>query len=148
LRAETGAKVIPALDYDERDRALELNDASDALLLDSTEDGAGGTGETGDWEATRELTRELSAPVVLAGGLSPENVREAAQTVRPGRAGAAINRDLGRFRLFGFRHKPFASFAKKCRTLSDIRPFRQSFHSRPTTGGNAALAGNGFFSPS
>lgn len=83
VRAETGAKVIPALDYDERDRALELCDAADAILLDSTEDGGGGTGETGDWEATRELARELSVPVVLAGGLTPENVREAAQTVQP-----------------------------------------------------------------
>lgn len=83
VRAETGAKVIPALDYDERDRALELSAAADAVLLDSTEDGAGGTGETGDWEATRKLARELSAPVVLAGGLTPENVRRAAETVEP-----------------------------------------------------------------
>jgi phosphoribosylanthranilate isomerase len=83
VRAETGAKVIPALDYDERTRALELDTAADALLLDSTEDGGGGTGETGDWEATRELVRELATPVVLAGGLTPENVGRAARTVEP-----------------------------------------------------------------
>ncbi|MFW5935555.1 MAG: phosphoribosylanthranilate isomerase [Halolamina sp.] len=83
VRAETGAKVIPAMDYDERDRALAVDAAADAILLDSTEDGAGGTGETGDWEATRKLVAELSAPAILAGGLGPENVRRAAETVRP-----------------------------------------------------------------
>lgn len=83
VRAETGSKVIPALDYDERDRALALDDDADAILLDSTEDGAGGTGRTGDWEATRELVAELSSPVVLAGGLTPENVERAARTVTP-----------------------------------------------------------------
>ncbi len=83
VRAETGAKVIPAVDYDERDRALELSAAADALLIDSTADGGGGTGETGDWDATRELVRELSTPVVLAGGLTPENVGRAARRVEP-----------------------------------------------------------------
>lgn len=83
VRAETGAKVIPAIDYDERDRALELSVAADALLIDSTEDGGGGTGETGDWAATRDLVRELSTPVILAGGLTPDNVARAARTVQP-----------------------------------------------------------------
>ena len=83
VRAETGAKVIPAVDYDERDRAFELSAAADALLIDSTEDGGGGTGETGDWDATRDLVRELSTPVVLAGGLTPENVGRAVRTVQP-----------------------------------------------------------------
>lgn len=83
VRAETGAKVIPALDYDERERALDYDEAADAILLDSTEDGAGGTGETGDWEATRDLVDDLDSPVVLAGGLTPENVAEAVRTVEP-----------------------------------------------------------------
>lgn len=83
VRAETGVQVILALDYDERTRAQNLDAAADALLLDSTEDGAGGTGETGDWAATHELVRSLAAPVILAGGLTPDNVRQAAQTVEP-----------------------------------------------------------------
>lgn len=83
IRAETGAKVIPALNYDERDRALEYDDAADAILLDSTEDGAGGTGETGDWPVTRDLVAALDSPVVLAGGLTPANVAEAVRTVEP-----------------------------------------------------------------
>jgi phosphoribosylanthranilate isomerase len=57
---------------------------ADALLVDSLdEDGAGGTGKTHDWDRTRRLVDELSTPVVLAGGLTPENVAEAVGTVRP-----------------------------------------------------------------
>jgi phosphoribosylanthranilate isomerase len=47
------------------------------------ESGAGGTGETHDWERSRELVESLSSPVVLAGGLTPDNVAEAVETVRP-----------------------------------------------------------------
>jgi phosphoribosylanthranilate isomerase len=63
----------------------ERHDASaDALLVDSLdESGAGGTGEAHDWERTRELAATLSSPVILAGGLTPENVAEAVETVRP-----------------------------------------------------------------
>ncbi|WP_348607845.1 phosphoribosylanthranilate isomerase [Halobaculum rarum] len=84
IRAETETKVVPVVDYDEPERARELDEAADALLVDSTdEDGGGGTGNTGDWEAAAELRRELVSPVVLAGGLTPENVSEAAATVEP-----------------------------------------------------------------
>ncbi|QZX98470.1 phosphoribosylanthranilate isomerase [Halobaculum rubrum] len=84
IRAETEAKVTPVVDYDEPERARELDEAADALLVDSTgDDGGGGTGETGDWEAAAELRRELVSPVVLAGGLTPENVADAAATVEP-----------------------------------------------------------------
>ncbi|MFC6864757.1 phosphoribosylanthranilate isomerase [Halomicroarcula sp. GCM10025817] len=57
---------------------------ADALLVDSVDaEGAGGTGETHDWERTREVVDSLSVPVLLAGGLTPENVAEAVETVRP-----------------------------------------------------------------
>jgi len=84
IRAETGIKVIPAVDYTDTDRAHELDTAADAILVDSTrEDGAGGTGETHDWEATAELAETLTVPVVLAGGLTPENVAEAVRVAAP-----------------------------------------------------------------
>ena len=57
---------------------------ADALLVDSADaDGGGGTGETHDWERTRDLVDSLDVPVVLAGGLTPGNVAEAAKTVEP-----------------------------------------------------------------
>ncbi|KZX49193.1 MULTISPECIES: phosphoribosylanthranilate isomerase [Haloarcula] len=59
-------------------------DHADALLVDSVDaDGGGGTGETHDWERTRNLVDSLDVPVVLAGGLTPENVAEAVETVKP-----------------------------------------------------------------
>jgi len=59
-------------------------DAADALLVDSVnESGGGGTGETVDWERTREAVAGIDAPVVLAGGLTPENVAAAIETVGP-----------------------------------------------------------------
>ncbi|MDR5655704.1 phosphoribosylanthranilate isomerase [Halodesulfurarchaeum sp. HSR-GB] len=74
--------VIAAVGHDEPAVAAYA-DAADALLIDSTdESGAGGTGQTHDWTATRELT-QLDTPVVLAGGLTPENVRSAVSTVDP-----------------------------------------------------------------
>jgi phosphoribosylanthranilate isomerase len=83
IRTETGAKVIPALDYDDRERALDYDGVADAILVDSTEDGAGGTGRTGDWVATRELVADLDTPVILAGGLTPDNVADAVEAVDP-----------------------------------------------------------------
>lgn len=59
-------------------------DAADALLVDSVDsEGGGGTGETQDWEHTRKLVADIDTPVVLAGGLTPENVGEAVRTVDP-----------------------------------------------------------------
>ena len=51
-----------------------------ALLLDSHEPGApGGTGKTLDWDSIPEFSR----PVVLAGGLTPDNVARAVARARP-----------------------------------------------------------------
>ncbi|MGI8924048.1 MAG: phosphoribosylanthranilate isomerase [Fimbriimonadales bacterium] len=43
----------------------------------------GGTGERANWEAAAEVVRSTSVPVVLAGGLTPDNVAEAIRIVRP-----------------------------------------------------------------
>lgn len=84
VRAETDAKVVPVVDAGDPERAHELEAVADAIVVDSTsDDGAGGTGETHDWEATAALARDLSTPLVLAGGLTPGNVTEAVRTVDP-----------------------------------------------------------------
>jgi len=83
LRARTGASVIAGIDAGRSD-VLAYADAADALLVDSTdESGGGGTGETHDWTRARDLAESVDVPLVLAGGLTPENVREAVETVRP-----------------------------------------------------------------
>jgi phosphoribosylanthranilate isomerase len=53
-----------------------------ALLVDAHVKGAyGGTGETGDWSLARHMMGQ--APMLLAGGLNPENVAAAVHAVDP-----------------------------------------------------------------
>jgi phosphoribosylanthranilate isomerase len=53
-----------------------------ALLIDSaTESGAGGSGRTFDWRLAE--ARAPGVPILLAGGLTPENVGAAVRRVRP-----------------------------------------------------------------
>lgn len=52
------------------------------ILLDSYKPGVpGGTGETFDWSLIDDS--QLTKPIILAGGLSPENVADAINQVRP-----------------------------------------------------------------
>ena len=54
----------------------------DALHFDTSVGGmSGGTGKTFDWSLLNSIDRER--PVVLAGGLRPENVADAVRSVRP-----------------------------------------------------------------
>jgi phosphoribosylanthranilate isomerase len=53
-----------------------------ALLVDASVKGAyGGTGITADWKSATELAKKH--PLLLAGGLTPQNVAEAVRQVRP-----------------------------------------------------------------
>jgi len=56
-----------------------------ALLLDAHAPGVyGGTGETFDWNAAVDFkSRHPHLPVILAGGIVPENAADAAAVVRP-----------------------------------------------------------------
>ena len=57
----------------------------DAYLVDACVPGGpkGGTGQAADWNLARRLADEGFRPLVLSGGLSPENVAEAIEQVRP-----------------------------------------------------------------
>ncbi len=60
--------------------ALDFHDAK-ALLLDAYVEGThGGTGATFDWAL---IPHNLPLPVVLSGGLTPDNVTAAIRSVRP-----------------------------------------------------------------
>ncbi len=53
-----------------------------AVLVDAHVPGVyGGTGQTAPWQLLRDF--EPGVPLILAGGLTPENVAEAIRTVRP-----------------------------------------------------------------
>ena len=54
------------------------------ILLDSYDPiMPGGTGKTFDWDKVGQLTEQEQSRLVLAGGLRPDNVRLAIETVRP-----------------------------------------------------------------
>jgi phosphoribosylanthranilate isomerase len=56
----------------------------DQYVLDSyNPDTVGGTGELCDWEKSAQLVKAIKQPILLAGGLSPDNVVEALKTVAP-----------------------------------------------------------------
>lgn len=75
--------VIASVENQQADLAAYA-EAADLLLVDSRDDaGAGGTGETHDWEQTREVTADLETPIALAGGLTPDNIADAIETVEP-----------------------------------------------------------------
>ncbi len=55
--------------------------SASAILLDAYRPGVpGGTGESFDWELIPE---EVRGSIVLAGGLTPDNIRKAVETVNP-----------------------------------------------------------------
>lgn len=54
-----------------------------AILLDAHVEGMmGGTGKTFDWDLAIEA-RSIGKPIILAGGLTPDNVEEAVRKVHP-----------------------------------------------------------------
>lgn len=55
-------------------------EAVDALLIDGS---TGGRGEVFDWGELEAMTDEIDKPVILAGGLTPDNVGEAIARIRP-----------------------------------------------------------------
>jgi len=66
--------------------AASYQDVADYLILDTQAPdiaGIGASGVTHDWSISREIVRQSRIPVILAGGLSPENVVEAVRIVQP-----------------------------------------------------------------
>jgi phosphoribosylanthranilate isomerase len=56
----------------------------DALLLDTYhKDRLGGSGKTFNWELAKEAKARFGLPIILAGGLTPDNVGDAIAAVRP-----------------------------------------------------------------
>lgn len=79
------AKVVKAVRVkDEASLRAATEYDVDALLLDTYTAGQhGGTGRTFDWSLAAKAKTILEVPVILSGGLTPENVGEAIRTVQP-----------------------------------------------------------------
>ena len=96
------------------DEARAYAQVADYLILDTSDPriaGVGASGATHDWRVSREIVRSVRVPVILAGGLTPENVAEAIRVVRPWGVdslthtntplpGGGFRKDLDRVRAF------------------------------------------------
>ena len=78
-------RVLKAIRVGEQSRAADLapyRGAVSGFVLDTYRRGqVGGTGQTFDWQLVAQLAPP--APVILAGGLTPDNVAAAISQVRP-----------------------------------------------------------------
>ncbi len=54
-----------------------------AFMLDTPSEDHGGTGRVFDWNLAAEFKRRITKPLILSGGLNPENVAKAIETVHP-----------------------------------------------------------------
>ncbi len=80
-------KVVKAWRVKGMDDLAQLKEYEECIrgfLLDTWDPNqAGGTGRTFDWAIGTEAVKVLSKPVILAGGLGPENIKAAIEAVRP-----------------------------------------------------------------
>ncbi len=112
-------KAIHVSGSDSLQVALEFADIADILLLDTKVEGLPGVGATGvvhDWNISREIVAQVGdrAKVILAGGLTPENVSAAIAAVQPwgvdsntgtNLPGDPVAKDMNRVREFVWQAK-------------------------------------------
>ena len=81
-------QVIHVIDGKSIDEAVGISEMVDAILLDSGNPKLkvkelGGTGRVHNWKLSRQIRDQSKCPVFLAGGLNPDNVRQAIEEVQP-----------------------------------------------------------------
>jgi len=89
--AMPGVKIVQVIHVIGEETFIEAKEIAphvDAILLDSGNQSLhvkelGGTGRTHDWQISRQICDSVRAPVFLAGGLNPGNVKEAIRQVNP-----------------------------------------------------------------
>jgi len=79
-------RSIPVVDESSIALARSYDGIADWLLLDSYKSGdcqIGAVGVTHSWELDRRIIESVRIPAIIAGGLGPENVREAIRVAGP-----------------------------------------------------------------
>ena len=82
----TVMRSIPIVDDESIAIARSYDGVADILLLDSYRPGdvqIGALGVTHSWEIDRKIVESVRIPVIIAGGLGPDNVVDAIRVVRP-----------------------------------------------------------------
>ena len=104
-------RSIPVIDEASVALAARYDGVADVLLLDSHRAGdnqIGALGVTHDWSVSRRIVEAVATPVILAGGLGPQNVAAAIRAVGPAGVDSKTKtdiagshaKDLGRVRRF------------------------------------------------
>ena len=84
--AVTLMRSIPVIDEKSIAVAQSYNGIADMLLLDSHRPGdrqIGALGVTHSWQIDRKIVESVGLPVIVAGGLGPDNIIDAITTVQP-----------------------------------------------------------------
>jgi phosphoribosylanthranilate isomerase len=123
FRQFSAQQVVAVARVSDTFQASDLNvfqEHAAAILLDTHKKGLyGGTGETFDWQAAIEAKTsggQLGERIILAGGLNPDNIQQAVDTVQP----YAV--DVGS----GVEAEPGKKDPDKLRLLfQHLKPYRQ-----------------------
>jgi phosphoribosylanthranilate isomerase len=106
-------QVIHVRDEQSVDEAISISEMVDAILLDSGNPDLkikelGGTGKVHNWKLSRQIRDSSKCPIFLAGGLRPDNVRQAIEEVNPFAvdvcSGVRTNGKLDKQKLTDFFH--------------------------------------------
>jgi phosphoribosylanthranilate isomerase len=105
-------KAIPVEDEASIALARAFAQVSDILLLDTKREGFPGVGATGfthDWSVSSIIVETAGIPVIMAGGLTPENVGAAIEQINPWGVdsntstnvpGSNVDKDIDRIKAF------------------------------------------------
>lgn len=109
-------RSIPVVDEESIKLAKRYDGIVDYLLLDTykKEDSqVGATGETHNWDISQKIVKSVKIPVILAGGIGPDNVAKAIKKVRPAGVDSKTKTDkMGSHRKDIKKVKEFVKVAK------------------------------------
>ena len=91
-------RSVPVVGSESIGIARRYEGIADFLLLDSyraDDKQIGALGVTHDWSISRQIVETVRVPVILAGGLGPDNVADAIRAVRPAGVDSKTRTDKG-----------------------------------------------------
>ena len=90
-------RSIPVTGPESIDLAKSYDGVADYLLLDSykaNDKQVGATGQVHDWLISKAIVQAVSIPVILAGGLGPDNVADAIRQILPAGVDSKTKTDI------------------------------------------------------
>jgi phosphoribosylanthranilate isomerase len=112
--------TVPVRDDSAVEVARRVEPVCDYLLLDSADPATGIVGASGlvhDWTLSRAVVEAVSTPVILAGGLGPENVTDAIAAVGP----AGVDSETRTSRTDDRRRKDIAKVRRFVDAVRSVR---------------------------